>query len=747
MSASFIPSAAQAQAALTPAATDQSVGLLNKLFGSNQWQNLYGHAIGMSGGSIGTFFHLLAAFDEVVFGFVALFVSYVTVVSVMSTAHSGKVLGERYHALWTPIRSAVAMVLLAPIPGVGISAVQGVLLLFVYLSIGGANKLATTATSYMAQHGGALSALAPTGGQGLAEGMLQSMTTQEFFTNFETQLSSPGKPSLQVFSPATPTWTPNLPPDAAAEAANGAAPQPGPSPGGQYVYQFTVPKGFQPGTFGRVVIKCQNRSGPECAARVNAIQQMAATLAPYVQNEVNGAEATKGASTIAPASTTTAAEPPAPPLAQAAAEYDATVSAAVPREIQEVSPAFAQSMQRLSDDISHAGWISLGSYYWQIGSANEALQRRVDAAPGWTGYDSKAIGQSLSPFDQKRLSGILEAMAGAQVASDPQPPASLFQSAVNHIFPIRGGAFYAQWPVGLLLSGDPVTNLQKVGDSMMNAAGPIVGTYMIARMTAGAEAKAGSAVPFVGGLITAAAGIERTAEKVFGPYLLMIVVGIVLVGATWAYYIPAVPFILWTFGVVGWLIAIIESLVASVLWAAGIATPEGEGFLGPRGEQGFMLFLNVMIRPSLMVLGFFASYLLLIPLGNLVGAGLAIFLRGENTGLTAWNPVTWIASAVLVSIIAVTLCHKIFSLITWVPDNVMKWLGHGVSSLGEHEAEGHARNAFVGVAGRAGQFERSKPGADGNDKDGEGGKGAAGLPKPGSGSGRAGASPADYGEK
>ncbi|MHB8258427.1 MAG: DotA/TraY family protein [Acidiferrobacterales bacterium] len=747
MSASFIPSAAQAQSALTPVSTDQSVGLLNKLFGTSHWQSLYGHAIGLSGGSIGTFFHLLAAFDEVVFGFVALFVSYITIVSVVSTAHSGKILGERYHALWTPVRSAVAMVLLAPIPGIGISAVQGLLLLFVYMSIGGANKLATTATEYMATHGGALSALAPTGGQALSEGMLQSMTTQMFFTNFETQLSAPGKPTLQVFSPSTPTWTPDLSPDAAAEAANGAAPQQGPSgPGGQYVYTFATPKGFQPGSFGRVVIKCRSRSGPMCAARVSAIEQMAATLAPYVQATVNGAEAKKGASTISPTPASTAAEPAPPPLALAAQQYDAAVSAAVPREIQAVAPAFSQAMQRLSDHIAHEGWISLGSYYWQIGSANKALQRRVDAAPGWTGYDAQTIGQSLSAFDQKRLSGILEAMAGAQVAATPRPPTSLFQAAINHLFPLRGGAWYAQAPVWALMAGDPITNLQKIGDGIMNTEGPIVGMYMLDRVSAGAASRIGHGIPLVSGLVDLAGASVRTAERVFGPYLLTIIIGLTIIGATWAYYIPAVPFLLWTFGVVGWIILVIESLVASVLWAAGIATPEGEGFLGPRGEQGFMLFLNVMIRPSLMVLGFFASFLLMVPLGNLVGAGLAIFLRGENAGLTAWNPVTWIASAALISIVAVMLSHKIFGLITWVPDNVMRWLGHGSQQLGEHEAEGNTRAAFVGIANKAGQFEKkAQPGTD-DDKEGEGKGKGAGLPKPGAGSGR-GASPADYGEK
>ena len=710
---------------LAPVSTDQSLGILNKLFGTTNWQSLYGQAIGISPGSVGTFFHLLSAFDTVVFGFVALFITYITAISVMSTAHSGKAMGERYHTLWTPIRSAVAMILLAPIPGVGISAIQGILLMFVYFSIGGANLLATTATEYMAAHGGALSALTPQGGTRLAEDILQSMTTQHFFVTFEAQNTTEN--SMPVFTPANAIWT------------QGIAAATGPAPEGEYVYTFSVPAGFQSGQFGRIVIPCETQKGPMCTAKVAAIQQIAGTLLPYVQEVVNSAEAPAGATTVQPPTTGSAPTPtPAPPLAQAAEQYDAAVAAAVPAEIQVVSPRFAQAMSQLNQAIAHEGWVSLGSYYWQIGSANKALQKRVDAAPGWTGYDAQAIGQSLGRFDQQRLAGILSEIAGAQVAANPRQPTGLWQAAVNRIFPVKAGAWYAQPPAALLLNGDPIANLQRVGDDVMNAEGPIVGAYMLDRMTVGGASRIGKGIPVVSGLIDLAGGVARTAERVFGPYLMMIVVSLTIIAAVWAYYIPAVPFILWTFGVVGWLILVIEALVASVLWAAGIATPEGEGLIGQKGEQGFQLFLNVMIRPSLMVLGFFASFLLIDSVGNWVGAGISIFFAGENTGITAWNPLTWISSAALIAVIAVMLSHKIFALITWVPDNVMRWVGHGVTPLGEHESEKQTRQAFVGVAGSAGKIEK-KAGQAAAARD------EKKLPAPGAG-GR-GEAPADHGEK
>ena len=164
-----------------------------------------------------------------------------------------------------------------------------------------------------------------------------------------------------------------------------------------------------------------------------------------------------------------------------------------------------------------------------------------------------------------------------------------------------------------------------------------------------------------------------------------------------------------------------------------------------KGEQGFQLFLNVMIRPSLMVIGFFGSFLLLDSVGNWVGAGIAIFFQSENTGITAWNPLTWISSAVLIAVIAVMLSHKIFALITWVPDNVMRWLGHGTTPLGEHESEGHTRAAFAGFANsRQGVMTNAKTAAAGVGEGGGEGEEGGGGKSPAKGAGKA--SPSDHGE-
>jgi type IV secretory pathway TrbL component len=64
-----------------------------------------------------------------------------------------------------------------------------------------------------------------------------------------------------------------------------------------------------------------------------------------------------------------------------------------------------------------------------------------------------------------------------------------------------------------------------------------------------------------------------------------------------------------------------------------------------------------------------------------------------------WNPITWIAAAVIISILAVLLVHKIFGIILWIPDNVMRWVGGQGPQLGEGQSEQQAHGRFVGAAG------------------------------------------------
>ena len=687
-----LPSLAQSQALLTPSKTDQSVSILNDLFGiqNGNWHSLYYQAIGGVGqGSL--FFHLLQDFDLVVLAFVTIMVFITMGIGATSTAHEGKAFGNRYHALWTPLRSAFAMVLLAPIPGVGLSLIQGAVLLMVWFSIGGANYLATQATGYMVKQGGTISGMTPTGGTRLAREILQSEIAGQYIINFETA-TAPKKMTLDTVA-----WIPQ-----------GTAATPG-NLYGRWTFTFNVPGGAQagwftsglaPGSLGVISIPCYSKSGPMCTARKNAVSQMISAEYKYAEKLVNSSQAAPGSSSISSTNKPATAAPllTDPAVVKAAAIYDAAEAAAVPKEIAASNPALQKELTTLNQNVTNFGWMSLGTFYWDIAAVNEKVQSRIDQTTRWSEYDRVAIAKQLGKTGAKQLTGILQT-ANADIAAT-LPPGKQSESLLSKIFG-SSGSWLAKGPADLLLKGDPIANLQRMGDGIVNFEIPsAIGAYLLFRGGASAANTEAKGVPLdLGAEATWLTSAGNAVAKSLGMYVFALVVGLFAVGVTWAYYLPSVPFILWTMAIIGWLIFLIEALVGSVIWAAGIALPEGEGIFGPRGDQGVMLFINVMFRPALMVIGFFSSFLLMNVVGNWVGGSVVIFM-GSMNGAMIWNPITWVATAVIVAIIAVGITHKIFGLITWIPENVMRWVGGQGVQLGEEGNEQQTRSAFVGFASK-----------------------------------------------
>jgi conjugal transfer/type IV secretion protein DotA/TraY len=113
------------------------------------------------------------------------------------------------------------------------------------------------------------------------------------------------------------------------------------------------------------------------------------------------------------------------------------------------------------------------------------------------------------------------------------------------------------------------------------------------------------------------------------------------------------------FGVLGWMIMIVESLIAAPVWAASHVIPEGEGFAGNAARQGWMLLLNILFRPILLVLGLFFSMLMMYFISQLALSGYTMYHSsvalsvGTTTGFFAFV----FGNIILIGLI-VALSHK-----------------------------------------------------------------------------------------
>lgn len=284
-----------------------------------------------------------------------------------------------------------------------------------------------------------------------------------------------------------------------------------------------------------------------------------------------------------------------------------------------------------------------------------------------------------------------------------------------------------------LMSGDPVAGISGVASGVLNT---VQGVVAGAAIWSGAK-WAFSKLPVVGGVAEdeppkASGGLGGLANMI----LLSAVGMIIITSMVLAFYLPAVMFVIWTMAVVGWLIQVLEMLVAAPVWALAHMMPEGEGFAGQRGQQGYMLFFNVLLRPPLMVIGFFIAIALIGSVGLFIGAAMKLYWANTSGGFMFIFGL--IAYLILLTVLVVTTAHKIFGLVSWLPDNVIKWIGGAVNSLGDMQDTQVAKQSVYAGFGAIGQVSGSAASHQSRAAVARQGSGQGRLGSPGTGAGGSG---------
>lgn len=189
------------------------------------------------------------------------------------------------------------------------------------------------------------------------------------------------------------------------------------------------------------------------------------------------------------------------------------------------------------------------------------------------------------------------------------------------------------------------------------------------------------------------------------PLAISILTPLFATGLTLAYYVPLIPFMLFTFGTITWLISVIEAMAAAPLIALGITHPEGHDLLG-KAEQAIMLLFSVFLRPVSMIIGLVASLILSYVALNVLNSGFnhVIGVLGEFS-ISDTNS---IASSYLAAVVGVTilmiylfivlaLMNQCFALIHVIPEKMMRWIGG-------HPETGPEAQLMESVKAGAGQF-------------------------------------------
>ena len=183
-----------------------------------------------------------------------------------------------------------------------------------------------------------------------------------------------------------------------------------------------------------------------------------------------------------------------------------------------------------------------------------------------------------------------------------------------------------------------------------------------------------------------------------------------LIGFLDAYYVPFLPYMIFTFGSLGWFIAVMEAMVAGPIVAFGVMNPEGHDALG-KAEGAVAITLNVFLRPTMMILGFIGgitlSYVGIYVLNSgfqqlmqffydtgsdwTTAAGQAASGAGASSSTTPYSNFAALYAGffclLTYTTIYVTLVEKSFSLIHLLPDNISRWMGGQAESHGKEAAQ------------------------------------------------------------
>ncbi len=167
-------------------------------------------------------------------------------------------------------------------------------------------------------------------------------------------------------------------------------------------------------------------------------------------------------------------------------------------------------------------------------------------------------------------------------------------------------------------------------------------------------------------------------------------------------FLPSLPYTIFMVVFAGWILAVLQSLIAAPLWAVMHMTPD-RTFIGSQ-SQGYLLLLSLFARPALAVVGLFGAILVSDPMIDYIAKG---FFSMRGAVVTSTGTVGTIASFLTFAwwfmVFGLTLLpvlYMTFGLPQILPDHVLRWIGAGISDLGETNAVSQMRGGMAGAAAR-----------------------------------------------
>ena len=147
------------------------------------------------------------------------------------------------------------------------------------------------------------------------------------------------------------------------------------------------------------------------------------------------------------------------------------------------------------------------------------------------------------------------------------------------------------------------------------------------------------------------------------------------IGIAQSFILPMLPFLYWILSVAGYFILVIEAVIGGSLWALAHLRLDGEGISGDAGKQGWVYLLALMLTPPLMVIGYFVGMILFRIVTSLLDTGMYYAMSALVNSSPFVGICGLLATGIILVISYAVIIERSFSLVSELPDRVLKWIG------------------------------------------------------------------------
>ncbi len=374
------------------------------------------------------------------------------------------------------------------------------------------------------------------------------------------------------------------------------------------------------------------------------------------------------------------------------------------KKIEDKLKSYTQDSAQMVEDAKVRGWAGMGSWFYEISALNRLLTdtQKVDAffVPGtlWGQEDADIKGSVVADVDKKVIEILARyddwwkngtAVQGVDPVSDASAAAAgvrkqdIFSSSVKKddvkdwlkmsndsgvekmVDAIAGKAF----PQSLFVFGPfdenfndityPMSKVAQIGDTIRDAGLTIIGVHTAIQILSGVSAFGFSLGGYVGSALSN--GLNTVA-------FMMITCGVML-----SYYLPVLPLIRVAFAVLTWMISVFEAVVMVPIAALTFLNADGEGM---GSKHVWILWLNVLLRPMFVVLGYVGAMLVYNAFAvyfNLVFASGVKSMMNDRSGLG--KIIGLVSYSIIYVSVLYTAINTVFKMLDMIPNHFMRWIG------------------------------------------------------------------------